>query len=323
MKPKITLSLALVLTGVLIGCSDAARHRAHVHSSKVAPAAELKLRVVSVDSEETGAQDNSGANAVDGNPNTYWHTQWQGGNPGLPHEIIIELIPPSIIKGFRYLPRQDESDHGTIKDYEFYVSDDGTNFGQPVNKGTFEPGKAEKITTFAPVKCRFLKLRAISEVTGQPWTSAAEIGVIQAGEEAVLKDYWRGNLGPVKRDATPQDSTKPDALDSFVAMLSADGGMWQNGIDAMNGIQAETPEKVVAGTLRTAKFQAGLLTSYRIVGLREIRIGQFPETYTAALLDTNLGQMVMLMQHTQGNGSTPGHWWRRIYDAHPPLKRLY
>jgi hypothetical protein len=81
------------------------------------------------------------------------------------------------------LPRQDESDHGTIKDYEFYVSDDGRNFGQPVKKGAFEPGKEEKIETFEPIKCRFIELKAISEINGLPWTSAAEIGVIQCSED--------------------------------------------------------------------------------------------------------------------------------------------
>jgi hypothetical protein len=151
----------------------------------------VKLKFVKVDSEETNSQDGYGENAVDGNPNTYWHTQWHGNSPGLPHEIIIELIPPSVIKGFTYLPRQDESDHGTIKDYEFYVSDDGKNFGQPVKKGTFEPGREEKVETFAPIKCRFIKLKAISEINGLPWTSAAEIGVIQSGENTDLMPATR------------------------------------------------------------------------------------------------------------------------------------
>jgi hypothetical protein len=138
----------------------------------------VKLKFVKVDSEEPQDENNYGRNAVDGDPNTYWHTQWQSNSPPLPHEIIIELVPPSVIKGFTYLPRQDLSDHGTIKDYEFYVSDDGKNFGQPVKKGAFEPGKEEKIKTFEPIKCRFIKLKALSEINGLPWTSAAEIGVI-------------------------------------------------------------------------------------------------------------------------------------------------
>ena len=209
---------------------------------------------------------------MDGNPNTYWHTQWSGDSPGLPHEIIIELLPPCVIKGFTYLPRQDESDHGTIKDYEFFVSNDGKNFGQPVKKGAFEPGKDEKIETFEPVKCRFIKLKAISEVNGLPWTSAAEIRVIQRSETPAVKDYWRGNIGQVP----PQDgSAKSGAIDSFVAALSADGGLWLNGIDAKDALQAASPEEVVSETLQTAKFESGLMTSYQILDKRTATSANF------------------------------------------------
>lgn len=138
----------------------------------------IVLTVVKVDSEETAGENGSGTNAVDGNPNTFWHTQWQDDSPAHPHEIIIELTPPSTIKGFTYLPRQDDMENGTIKDYEFYVSDDGKEFGQPVKKGTLEGGKDKKTVTFDPVKCRFIKLKALSEVNDQAWTSAAEIGVV-------------------------------------------------------------------------------------------------------------------------------------------------
>jgi hypothetical protein len=138
----------------------------------------IVLTVVKVDSEETVGENGRGTNAVDGNPNTFWHTQWQDASPEHPHEIIIELTPPSTIKGFTYLPRQDDMDNGSIGDYEFYVSDDGTDFGQPVSKGTFASGKEKKTVTFEAKKCRFIKLKAISEVNSAAWTSAAEIGVV-------------------------------------------------------------------------------------------------------------------------------------------------
>jgi hypothetical protein len=141
-------------------------------------AQKVTLEFIKVDSEETTGETGYGENAVDGDPSTFWHTEWHGTSPGPPHEIILELLPPSTIKGFTYLPRQDESDHGTIKEYEFYVSDDGRNFGQPVAKGAFEPGKKMKTVTFEAVKCSFIKLKAISEINGLPYTSAAEIGVI-------------------------------------------------------------------------------------------------------------------------------------------------
>lgn len=140
--------------------------------------AKVALKVVKADSEETSGEDGKAANAVDGDPNTFWHTQWQDASPPCPHEIIIELTPPSTIKGFTYLPRQDEGENGTIKDYEFYVSNDGQAFGQPVAKGAFENSKELKSVTFSPQPCRFVKLKALSEINGEAWTSAAEIGVI-------------------------------------------------------------------------------------------------------------------------------------------------
>jgi hypothetical protein len=174
MKLELLILVAFILNGCLFGGSVLAHD---------ATAPEIKLKFVSVDSEETEGENGSGENAVDGDPNTYWHTQWKDKNPELPHEIIIELLPPSVIEGFTYLPRQDESDHGTIKDYEFFVSTDATHFGKPVKTGAFEPGRGKKTVTLAPIKCRFIKLRARSEINGLSWTSAAEIGVIPSRED--------------------------------------------------------------------------------------------------------------------------------------------
>ena len=140
-------------------------------------ASKVALKFVRVDSEETAGEDGKGANAVDGDPNTFWHTQWQDASPACPHEIVIELTPPTTIKGFTYLPRQDDGENGTIKGYEFYVSDDGQDFGQPVAKGEFENSKTLKTVPFDAKACRFVKLKAVSEINDEAWTSAAEIGV--------------------------------------------------------------------------------------------------------------------------------------------------
>jgi len=138
----------------------------------------LRLKLVSVDSEETAGEDGRGANAVDGDTSTIWHTQWQDSSPPHPHEIIIELGAPTSVKGFTYLPRQDDQVNGTIKEYEFYLSNDGKDFGPPVKKGTFGEGKEKKTVIFDGKQGRFVKLKALSEINEQPWTSAAEIEVI-------------------------------------------------------------------------------------------------------------------------------------------------
>lgn len=155
-------------------------HRASASAGQTANAnaKTVALKVIKVDSEETVGENGRGTNAVDGNPSTLWHTEWE--TEGLPgsHEITIELNPPARIKGFTYLPRQDGQENGMIKRYEFYVSTDGKDFGMSVAKGEFPRGKALKTVTFEPRACRFVRLRARSEVNGQPWASAAEIGVI-------------------------------------------------------------------------------------------------------------------------------------------------
>jgi hypothetical protein len=150
-------------------------------TNQVASTNKIKLTVIKVDSEETASENGRGTNAVDGNPGTIWHTEWTDANPECPHEIIIQLNPPSTIKGFTYLPRQDDEENGNIRGYEFYISDDGKDFGKPVKKGEFSGGKEKKTVVFdQPVKCGFFKLRALSEINDNAWSSAAEIGVVPA-----------------------------------------------------------------------------------------------------------------------------------------------
>jgi hypothetical protein len=44
--------------------------------------------------------------------------------------------------------------------------------------GRFETGKDKKTVTFEAKKCRSIKLKALSGINGEAWTSAAEIGVV-------------------------------------------------------------------------------------------------------------------------------------------------
>jgi len=147
--------------------------------------------VIYVDSQQTGCFNGAASNAIDGNPATFWHTQFCGGSPALPHEIQIDLGAYYSLSAFQYLPRQDGSACGWIKQYEFYVSTDGVNWGTPVAAGNFDytgytakcPGPGAGVPTprqigFPVTIGRYLRLRALSEVNGNPWTSAAEINVL-------------------------------------------------------------------------------------------------------------------------------------------------
>src|SRR5215510_9730725 len=83
----------------------------------------------------------------------------------------------SQVDGLRYLPRQDGSPNGTIASYQFYVSDSGSTWGPAVATGTLAADTTEKIVRFTAKTGRYVRLVALSEINGNPWTSAAELNV--------------------------------------------------------------------------------------------------------------------------------------------------
>ena len=126
---------------------------------------------ITADSENAGYE---AYRAMDGDPQTLWHTQFNypavkgfgkipihlacgyryGCNtthdlfkpelPGIqlennvppPHYILVDLGTSRELTGFVYLPRKN-AENGTIGDYSFYLSDDKNKFGEPVATGTF------------------------------------------------------------------------------------------------------------------------------------------------------------------------------------------
>ncbi|MBI4687069.1 MAG: discoidin domain-containing protein [Nitrospirae bacterium] len=127
-------------------------------------------------------------NAFDNNSATIWHTKWNGGSDPLPHEIQVDMGGFYDVNGFKYLPRQDGWSHGRVGQYEFYVSMDGVSWGAAVAAGTFANSAAEKEVSFTQKRGKFIRLRAITEVNGNPWTSMAEL--------TALGNLSSGNLLP-------------------------------------------------------------------------------------------------------------------------------
>ena len=134
------------------------------------------VRSIKADSQEEG---NDAANAVDGDPETIWHTPWSGVTTGFPHELTVELVESRAIGGVKLLPRQDGNQNGWIAECELYVSADGRSWGQPVARTKLPAIRNEQEVKFAKaVTTRFVKLRALSGHADGPWASLAEIGLI-------------------------------------------------------------------------------------------------------------------------------------------------
>jgi hypothetical protein len=131
--------------------------------------------LVSADSEETAGEDGHAINAFDGSASTFWHTQWQGAQPPLPHEIVIDLGARYALTGMRYTPRGDGNQNGMVKDYALYVSDSKSDFGSAVKTGSFGSGTAPTTVELPAAAGRYVRFRALSSINGTPYTSVAEI----------------------------------------------------------------------------------------------------------------------------------------------------
>ena len=154
-----------------------------------------------VDSQELAGANGAAVNAIDGNRQTIWHTAWSSGSAPLPHEIQIDLGDVYEVSGFRYLPRQDGELNGRIGQYEFYVSMDGADWESVAAAGTFSNDATEKEIRFGARVGRYVRLRALTEANGGPWTSMAELNVLG------IPYYVTGHRvsGMVTRSGAPLD----------------------------------------------------------------------------------------------------------------------
>lgn len=139
----------------------------------------LRGKVIAASSYEAGEGDAS--HAVDGDPNTFWHSHWSGMPATPPHYLEIDYAQPVNIAGVRYIARGNDSANGHVKAYEVYLSNDAKEWGTPVAKGEIASNADEQTLELPrPVKARYLKFVALSEQHGRPFATVAELEVIEA-----------------------------------------------------------------------------------------------------------------------------------------------
>lgn len=108
--------------------------------------------VVTADSQEMDDEQAPVTAIVDGDANTFWHTAWepapdQASDAPLPHWVVVDLGATQPVTGFQYWPRQTGT-NGRIKDWQWYVSNDGQDWGSPVKTGSFPDGADVQDVTF-------------------------------------------------------------------------------------------------------------------------------------------------------------------------------
>jgi galactose oxidase len=184
--------------------------------------------LVSVDSQETVAEDGRGQNAFDGSPYTIWHTQWQQAAPPHPHRIDINLGGSRTLRTLEYLPRQQGSINGTIAGYEVYTSSNCSAWTR-VAAGTWAANRTLKtatlndggntpptVTVTAPANGAMFAPNAIITFTGT--ASDAQQGNLSSSLS------WRSSLTGALGNGATLSTSLPVGTHVVTATVTDSGG---------------------------------------------------------------------------------------------------
>lgn len=198
-----------------------------------APLPRQDWKIAYATSEETSSGELM-ACAIDGKPETKWHSAWKGKAIPLPHCLIIDLGEVRRFSGFRYLPRQDGNSSGMIKGWKFYASQAPFALPAPAAVGGATPGEEvawEKVSLPHSVRLEPANASGGRNYQGVCWyrkTLAADAG--WAGKKLYLEfegamqvaDLWLngkkltthyGGYQPFTLDLTGQlEPGKPNTL---------------------------------------------------------------------------------------------------------------
>jgi alpha-L-fucosidase len=141
------------------------------------PVAQVDFDVAKDKWSIVGVDDKKAEQAIDDRSDNVYHFMGED----FPVDVIVDLGEELNIKGFSYLPDQGRWSNGIIKEYAFYVSMDGKDWGEAVSEGEFSNIKNSPIwqnKQFDVVKGRFIKLQALSEVDDRTVAGIAELNIV-------------------------------------------------------------------------------------------------------------------------------------------------
>lgn len=219
-------------------------------------------QVIYVDSEATPGNRDA---AIDGDPSTFWHTEWKDAQPGFPHEIQIDFGDTLAVAEVHYLHRQDEwGPNGAIGEYEIYVSESTSNWGDPVAKGELEwpedlatNYKLSHVITLNEVTSgRYMRLVALSEtqnIPEKPFTAIAELDVVAGEIEMPEPPAPTLGLEPSGLKIYPSPSNGAPVT---IQMESSE--TWTLTITDISGKKVYSQDFVAMAVIKTAGWPTGL-----------------------------------------------------------------
>ena len=126
-------------------------------------------------SEETKSENGAAANAVDGNPNTYWHSRWSTNATDYPHYLTIDLKNLKTWSSITIQHRKGLT--RAIKDFEVWVKAETGNFTKLADFTT-QNKEGKQIFPFSSATTfRYLKVITKNAHDGNKFAAIGEISV--------------------------------------------------------------------------------------------------------------------------------------------------
>lgn len=145
-------------------------------SGKSSPVTQERFDVTRAGWNVVGMNDENIKFLLDGNIATAWHQR----DSEMPVDLIIDLGGNYNLCGFKYLPDQNRWSSGIISNYEFYVSDNNVDW-KLVSQGEFANIKNNpvwQVKEFQPIEARYIKFKALKNISSDNVAGYAEIDVI-------------------------------------------------------------------------------------------------------------------------------------------------
>lgn len=184
------------------------------------PIADMKA---TAGSEETTQNSQPASNAIDGNLNSLWHSNWNETKQENLY-LTIELTNDYKVSGYSYTPRQDTTGdgryNGMITKYEIYTSMDGETWNLAAS-GDWALDNTVKKATFEPVQAKYVKLVAVESSSTSSINVMASAAEVRVNGTRIYDDKTAPKAPTVEASEITQTTAKitwaPSAEDKDIA----------------------------------------------------------------------------------------------------------